>query len=402
MYKLLQLIAVVAAMTGMIACGNSDQNKVLQDKKAALEKLKAQQLKLSKDINDLETEIAKLDTSAGKSEKAKLVSIASIKEESFTHYIDLQGKIESENVSMVTPRGGGGQVKAVYVKRGDVVKAGQLLLKLDDAILKQSLLAAQQNLETLKTQLAFTKNIYLKQKNLWDQNIGTEVQFISAKNNYETVDNQLKTAQEQVKVTKEQMDFTNVTAEISGVLDDVNIRVGEMFTGLNAAGVAQIKIVNTEHLKITTQVPENYLNKVAVGTPIKVSLPDINKTIDATISVTGKLIDPMSRSFFTEAKIPTDKDFHPNQVAIVKIRDYVVDKAIIVPLNTIQSDEKGKYIMVASTEGTKLVARKRKVVIGQLYGDILEIKSGLQVGDTIVTEGFQSLYEGQAIATEIK
>ena len=258
-------------------------------------------------------------------------------------------------------------------------------------------MAAQQNLETLKTQLAFTKNIYLKQKNLWDQNIGTEVQYISAKNNYETVENQLKTAQEQVKITKEQLDFTNVTAELSGVLEDVNVRVGEIFVGAN-----QIKIVNTEHLKITTQVPENYLNKVAVGTPVKISLPDINKTIDANISVSGKLIDPLSRSFFTEAKIPSDKDFHPNQVAIVKIRDYVVEKAIIVPLNTIQSDEKGKYVMVASKEGAKLVARKRVVVIGQLYGDILEIKSGLKVGDNIVTEGFQSLYEGQTIATEIK
>ena len=397
MYKLLQLIAVVAAITGMVACGGKYQNKVLLEKKASLEKLKEQQTKLTKEITDLEAVIAKLDTSAGKSEKAKLVSIAPIKEESFTHYIDLQGKVESENVSMVTPRGGPGQVKALFVKRGDVVKAGQTLLKLDDAILKQSLIAAQQNLETLKTQLAFTKNIYLKQKNLWDQNIGTEIQYISAKNNYETVENQLKTAQEQVKINKEQLAFTNVTAEISGVLEDVNVKVGEMFMGTN-----QIRIVNTEHLKITTQVPENYLNKVAVGTPVKVSLPDINKTIDANISVSGKLIDPLSRSFFTEAKIPADKDFHPNQVAIVKIRDYVVAKAIVVPLNTIQSDEKGKYIMVASKEGAKLVARKRVVVIGQLYGDNLEIKSGLQVGDNIVTEGYQSLYEGQAITTEIK
>ena len=397
MYKLLQLIAVVAAITGMVACGSKDQNKVLLEKKTSLEKLKEQQTKLSKEISDLEAVSAKLDTSAGKSVKAKLVSIAPIKEESFTHYIDLQGKVESENVSMVTPRGGPGQVKALFVKRGDVVKAGQTLLKLDDAILKQSLQTAQQNLETLKTQLAFTKNIYQKQKNLWDQNIGTEVQYISAKNNYETVENQLKTAQEQVKINKEQLSFTNVTAEISGVLEDVNVKVGEMFMGTN-----QIRIVNTEHLKITTQVPENYLNKVAVGTPVKVSLPDINKTIDATISVSGKLIDPLSRSFFTEAKIPADKDFHPNQVAIVKIRDYVVAKAIVVPLNTIQSDEKGKYIMVASKEGTKLVARKRVVVIGQLYGDNLEIKSGLQIGDNIVTEGYQSLYEGQAIATEIK
>ena len=194
------MIAAVTAIAGMVACSNNDQNKELAKKKDALEQLKNQQSKLTKQISDLEKEISKLDTSAGKVEKAKLVSIDTIKTETFTHYIDLQGKVESENVSFVSPRGQGGQVKAVYVKRGDVVKSGQLLLKLDDAILRQSLMAAQQNLETLKTQLAFTKNIYLKQKNLWDQNIGTEVQYISAKNNFETVENQLKTAQEQVKI----------------------------------------------------------------------------------------------------------------------------------------------------------------------------------------------------------
>ena len=397
MYKLLQLIAVVAAMTGMVACSNNDQNKELAKKKEALEQLKNQQSNLTKQISDLEKEISKLDTSAGKTEKAKLVSIDTIKTETFTHFIDLQGKVESENVSTVTPRGAAGQVKAVYVKRGDVVKAGQLLLKLDDAILKQSLFAAQQNLETLKTQLAFAKNIYQKQKNLWDEHIGTEVQYITAKNNYETVENQLKTAQEQVKINKEQLDFTNVTAEISGVIDDLNIRIGEMFVG-----VGQIRIVNTEHLKITTLVPENYLGKVSVGTPVKVNLPDINKTIDANITVAGKLIDANNRSFFTEARITADKDFHPNQVAIVKIRDYVANNAVTIPVNIIQSDEKGKYLMMAVKEGNKMVARKRAVIIGQLYGDKLEIQSGIKAGDVIVTEGYQSLYEGQTISTEIK
>ena len=398
MQKLLQLMVLTIALTGIIACGGKGGNSELSKKKAQLEDLKSQQLKLSKQITDLEAEVSKLDTGAGKQENAKLVSIQLLQPETFTHYIDLQGKVESENVSMVTPRGmGGGQVKALYIKRGDMVKAGQLLLKLDDAIAKQSLVAAQQSLETLKTQQAFAKSIYLKQKNLWEQNIGSEVQYITAKNNYETVETQLKTAQEQVKVTQEQLEYTNVRAEISGEADDVNVRVGETFIGNG-----QIRIVNTEHLKITTNVPENYLDKVSVGTPVKITLPDINKTIDANITVAGKLIDPLNRSFFTEAKIPTDKDFHPNQVAVVKIRDYVTDKAIVVPVNTIQSDEKGKYVMIAVKEGNKLVARKKVVTIGQLYGEKLEIKSGINAGDNIVTEGYQSLYEGQAITTELK
>jgi membrane fusion protein, multidrug efflux system len=223
------------------------------------------------------------------------------------------------------------------------------------------------------------------------------VQLITAKNSVESLENQLKSAEAQVKITKDQLAFTSVYSDVSGVAEEVNVKVGELFMG-----VGQIKIVNTSHLKVTTQIPENYINKVKVGSPLKISLPDINKTIDARISVTGKLIDPNSRSFYIEAKIQPDKDFHPNQVAMVRIQDYTVNNAITVPVNTLQSDEKGKYVMVAVKENGKLVARKKAVSIGEFYGDQLEIKSGLQAGDQIITDGYQSLYDGQLLTTETK
>jgi RND family efflux transporter MFP subunit len=251
----------------------------------------------------------------------------------------------------------------------------------------------------LKTQLAFAQNLYQKQKNLWDQNIGTEVQLITAKNNVQTVENQLKSAQEQLKITKEQLTFTNVVSDVTGSAETVNIRVGEVFTGVQGTA-AQILIVNNSNLKATALIPENYMGKVKVGSKVKIALPDINKTIDAIVTVAGKSIDPISRSFFIEAKIPSSTDLRPNQIALVKIQDYTVSNTITVPVNTLQNDEKGKFIMTAVKENGKMIARKRPVIIGDFYGDKLEIKSGLKTGDTIVTSGFQSLYEGQLITVD--
>jgi len=397
MPHILKASIVAAFVLTLAACGSStkESNASLTDKKAELQKLKDQQKKL-------EDEIAKIDTAAGKAEKAKLVTLSTIGPESFTHYIDLQGKIESQNISYIAPRNGtGGVVKAVYVKRGDKVRKGQPLLKLDDAIARQSLVAAEQGIETIKTQLAYAKDIYQRQKNLWDQKIGTEVQLVNAQTNVQTTESQLKSAQEQLKINKEQLSFTNVLSDVDGVAEIVNIRVGEVFTGVQGT-TPQISIVNNNNLKATVNIPENYLGKVNVGSKVKITLPDLNKTIDATVTVTGKSIDPVNRSFFVEAKLPQSTDLRPNQIALVRIQDYNINNSITVPVNTVQSDEKGKFVMVAVKEGSKTVAKKKTVVIGQFYGDKMEIKSGLQAGDVVVTDGFQSLYEGQAITTDAK
>jgi RND family efflux transporter MFP subunit len=393
----ISLFAVLLVATGCGKNKSTDSSEVA-NKKAELTELKKQQDNLLVQIGKLEKEIAKLDPAFAKAENAKLVSVdAPISYQPFNHFIDLQGKVESENISFVTPRGTPGQVKQIFVKRGDYVNKGQLLLKLDDAIARQSMVSAEQGLETMKVQLNFARNIYQKQKNLWEQNIGTEVQLITAKNNVETLENQLKGMQEQIKITKEQLQMTNVYSDVSGVAEEVNIRVGETFMG----GM-QIKIVNTTQLKVTTEIPENYIDRVTTGKPIKITLPDINKTVSSNISLTGKIIDPNSRSFYVEAKIPSDKDFHPNQIALVRIMDYSNPKAISVPVNTLQSDEKGKYVMVLSKEGDKSYARKKIVIIGQFYADKLEIKSGLALGDQVIKEGFQGLYDGQLITTAVK
>ena len=230
-----------------------------------------------------------------------------------------------------------------------------------------------------------------RQQNLWDQKIGTEVQLLNAKNNVVNIEKQLATA-------REQLSFSNVYAEMSGVAETVNIKVGEAFMGGQ-----QIRIVNTNDLKLMVQVPENYMEAVNVGTPVVITLPEANnKTINTKVSVAGKLIDPNSRSFYVEAKLPADKSLRPNQIALVKLQDYTAKSVISVPVGTLQNDDKGKFVMAAVQENGKLVARKKPVTIGELYGDKVEIKEGLKEGDRIITDGFQGLYDGQAITTSME
>jgi RND family efflux transporter MFP subunit len=309
----------------------------------------------------------------------------------------LQGKIESESVSYITPRAGGGQVRAIYIKRGDRVKRGQLILQLDNSMIKQSAAAATQNIETLKSQAALAKAVYEKQKNLWEQNIGSEIQLMTAKTNADALASQLRAANEQLGMVKDQLAFTSIYSDVDGVAEEVNVKVGDLFMG-----PGQIKIVNTTKLKLTAEVPENYAGKVKVGTELTLTFPDIQKTIYNKVNVLGNIIDPLSRSFYIESKLPVDNNFRPNLLAQVKIKDYEKKDAISIPVNLLQTDEKGKFVYVAVMEAGKMFARKKMVSTGEFYGNNIEVLSGLAAGDILVSEGYQSIYEGQLISTSIK
>ena len=396
------LITGLTAVIILSSCGSStkETNAAINDKKAALEKLKGDKTKLDEQIKKTETDLNKLDPANSTAQKAKLVSVQTLSPAEFSHFIELQGKIESENISYISPRGGPAQVKQIFVKKGQYVKKGQLLLKLDDAIAKQNLAASKQGLETIKIQLSYAKNISQRQQNLWEQNIGTEVQLITAKNNVATIETQLKSAEENIKTVMEQFNTTNVYSDVNGVADDVNIRTGETFSGVTGQGIPQIKIVNNSALKVTGNIPENYLSNVSKGSLVNVVVPDINKTFNSNVSFIGSSIDALNRGFVVEARLPADGSLRPNQIALLKIKDYAAANTIAVPISTLQNDEKGKFVMVAVNENGKLIARKRPVNIGFLSADMLEIKTGLKAGDVLITEGFQSLYEGQLITTQ--
>ncbi len=381
-------VAVVIFIIAYTASGckpKDKENKDLKAKKEELQKMKNSADSLDKKIKTLEEDIAKLDSTFAI--KPKLVAITALTTQDFTHNIDLQGKVDAENIAFVTPRGQGGQVRAIYVKQGDYVKKGQLLLKLDDAVIRQQI-------DALKNQLTLAKTVYERRKNLWDQNIGTELDVLKSKNDMENL-------QKQIDIYNEQLEQTSVYAELSGVADQVTIKQGEFFTPASASTVG-IRIVNTSSLKAVVEVPENYLSKVKKGAPVIIEVPDVNKTYNSTISLISQLVSTNSRTFTAEAHLPADASLKPNQLAQIKIRDYAASKTIVVPMTTLQTDEHGKYVFVMGTDKDKKVAKKKYVEVGEVYGEKIEVKNGLQPGDQLISEGYQGLYDNQPVVTETK
>src|SRR6202012_714671 len=216
MHKLLTV--VLGSSLLLASCGSSTVQKddTLQGKKAQLDSLKSQQDKITKQIATLQAEVDKADPSAAVAEKAKLVALTALTPTAFTHFIDLQGDVEAVNTSYISPRGTGGVVREVYVKQGDHVKQGQLLVKLDGAVKRQTVASDQ-------TQIAYAKDLYQRRKNLWDEKIGTEVDLVNAKN-------QVDQAEAKLKIDQEQLDFTNVYADIPGTVNSLTLTVGESFT----------------------------------------------------------------------------------------------------------------------------------------------------------------------------
>lgn len=383
MHKILTVL--LGSFLLLASCGSSTVQKddSLEGKKARLDSLKNQQDKLAKQVSSLEADIAKTDTTAGIKEKAKLVALIALAPTSFTHFIDLQGDVEAVNISWISPRGQGGVARAVEVRQGDHVSQGQLLLKLDDAVQRQQVASAQ-------TQLAYAKDLYQRRKNLWDEKIGTEVDLVNAKN-------QVDQAESQLKIAQEQLDFTNVYADIPGSVNILNVKVGESF----APGSQSLQIVNTDNLKVVVQVPEIYQERVRVGTPVKIAFPGLNnKEIIGTVAISGKVINTGNRAFQVEIHIPNSSDIRANQTAIVKLQDFSASNVLTIPINTLQTDETGKYVMVGETKDGKTVAHKKAITIGQTYADKVQVTGGLQSGDQLITDGFQGLYEGQLITTQ--
>jgi membrane fusion protein, multidrug efflux system len=379
------LFAVVVLLT---ACGKGkkETTATITDKKVKLEKLKSEQRKIGDQINTLEAEIATMDPSASAG-SARLISIMPLAPQSFTHYIELQGKVDAVNISYVAPPNGqGGVVKALYITQGQSVRKGQVLARLDDQLIRQQI-------APLQAQLNAAEDTYRRTKNLWDQGIGTYQQVLTAQT-------QVETLKRNIGVLQKQASLMTVTAPTAGVIDQLNVKVGEFFGGMTP--VPQIRIVNTNNMKIVASVPENYLNRVHVGSHLLVFLPEQNNMqLDAVVNVVQKVIDPNTRSFNIEAKIPSG-NLKANQIAKIRIQDYNNSNVIVIPVNLVQTDEKGKYVYVAEKKADKMIASKRSIFTGETYNGMIEVKSGLNAGDQLITEGYQNLYEGQVVSVTIK
>lgn len=364
-YLSLGLLAVA------VACG-------APDKKAELEKLKSEQSALAEKISALEEEIKKTDTTKNANAKFIIVSFEEIKKKPFTHYIQVQGKIDSDkNVEVSSSIGG--SVDHVYVVKGQQVQAGTLLAKTDgEQILK--------GIQEVDKQLELANQLYDKQKRLWEQQIGTEVQYLQAKNQKESLESRKATLQEQYSKT-------SIRAPFSGVIDEVYTKEGQLLS----PGMPAFRLVNTNDLKLIAKVSESYISKVKVNQEAIATFPDVNKEIKTRVKVVGDVIDPVNRTFQVDLDLKQDKNLlKANMISYIKIKDYTNPSVIVIPVNLVQRNNDKSYVYVADGN----VAAKRFITPGQYYDNAVEVMDGLKDGDKLITIGYQDLVEGQPIKFE--
>jgi RND family efflux transporter MFP subunit len=349
------------------------------DKKQELADLRSQEKEIAAKIALLEKELGKTNPVAEASTKVIAVVVSPIQSQTFKHFVEAQGSVLAENTVMVSPQTGG-VIVSLPVIAGQNIKKGQLIATLDNNILKESM-------EEVRHQLALAKTMFEKQKALWDQQIGTEVQYISAKSNKESLEKRLVTLQAQLALSK-------VIAPISGTIEIVRQKAGEMA----APGMPIVQIINLNNLKIVAKISDSYISSVKLGDPISIKFPDINKEITARISLVSNMVNPLSRTFEIEAKIPNAGELKPNQLAVININDTSKSNAIIIDENWVQKTEKGNLVYVAVEKNGKKVAEARAITLGISYNGQAEVLTGLKNGDLIISQGFQDLVDGQSIS----
>jgi len=347
------------------------------DTKTELANLKKQYESLGVKIKALETELKVNDTT--KNQKVDYVAVTEAKLAQFDHYIEVQGKVDGEDNIAVSAQMAG-TITSLYVKEGDAVKKGQVLAQIDNSLLIQQI-------ENMKQQVAFFTNLYIKQKALWDQQIGSEVQYLSAKNNKEDFETRLAGL-------NDQMEMTRIKSPINGTVEEVNLKVGQ----LASPGLPAVRVVNFSSAKIMAEIAEAYAPKVKPGNKVIVFFPDFDTELTSSIRFTSKYINPVNRTFQTEIKLGASQVvYRANMMAVVKINDYHNPSTFTVPVSLIRETPDGKYIYVAKEENGKLIARRLAIKVGSTYNSLAEITSGIAAGDKIITTGYNSLVEGQII-----
>jgi len=357
----------------VVSCNKSGST----DKKTELENLKKQQTELKEKIAKLESELAVGDSTA--TNKGKIVAVTQMQPVKFMHYIEVQARVEGDQDVSLSPQVPG-TITEVRVKAGDKVSRGQVLAVLDDA-------AVRQQAEAMRSQRDMAVTLYNRQKNLWDQKIGSEVQYIQAKTQKETAEKQYAALQEQLEVTR-------MKAPFSGTVDEVNIKVGSTVS----PGFGVIRIVNLTNLKVRGEIAESFISQVKQGNEVVLFFPDDNKEVKTKLTYSGQAINKLNRTFNVEVRLdPKDGNFHPNQVCVLKIADYSSASAFVVPVGAVQKSSEGEFVYVTSTEKGMTIAKRKEVEPGITYNGMTEIKNGLTAGDQVITLGYQNVIEGDPV-----
>jgi membrane fusion protein (multidrug efflux system) len=363
----------------LVSCISSESND-LDSKKKELEKARKQLSELHKKIRELEREISSVDPEFARSIKKTIpVQVFVAERRPFEHRLEVRGAVESRTNVVISAQIAG-EIRQVHVREGQSVQAGQLLISLNTDIL-------QNTLKELEVALELANETYERQARLWQQKVGTEMQYLQAKSNKESLEQRIAT-------TRAQLELAIVRAPFAGTIDDLPARTGQVVT----PGTPLVRIVGREQMYVKADVSERFIGKFRAGDPVRIFFPVTGEYVTSTVMAVGQVINPESRTFLLEAALPkTSFPLQPNQVVVLELRDYVNPEAFAVPSRIIQRDEDGHFIFVLDEKDGSTVARKRYVVTGLISGNMIEITEGLNGGELVVDEGYRDVIDGAEV-----
>ena len=378
--KLMKHISLILALSLVVAACGKKSDSDLDKKRGELTKSEASLDSLKKVIATLKEEIEELDTAA--KAKAIPVMVSTLGADGYKNPFQIQGLVESDKNVLVSPEVPG-NITRIHVREGQRVRKGQVIASLDGS-------AAGAQIAELENAMSLAKINYEKQSRLWEKKIGSEMQYLQAKNQYENLEKSLITAQTQLgKYT--------LTSPISGTVDEIMANEGELVGSLTGGPVA--RIVDLKDIKIKANVSEKYIGQIKKGQEVEVQFPSIGLTMNEKVFSVGNVVDVNNRTFTMYVKPTKNLDqLKPNLLSIITAYDFEVDDAISVPTKLIRNDGKGDYVMVAkSTKGSKVTAEKRSITVGRKFANNSIVLEGLEAGDQIITEGFNNVINGDEI-----
>lgn len=381
MYKSFTLSTVIILF--MAASCSQQETNDLEAKKAQLASYNQEMTDLESKIKALEREIAQADPEfAAELNTYTLVSTIPVEQKKFVHQIEARAIVESRK-NIVVSSESMGRITSIKVKEGDQVSQGQVILTIDSEILRN-------NIEELKTSIDLAKVVYERQSNLWENNIGTEIQYLQAKNNYESLERKLETANSQLAKSV-------IRAPFSGNVDHMFVREGEMAQ----MGGPIVRIVSLKDMYLKADISEAHIGKFKIGDVVEVEFPSLNKKFESKVTAVGQVIEPANRTFTLEIGLNNnDPLIKPNLTAIVKLTDYVNAEALVVPTEIIQKDNKGDYVYVVEKKDDGTIASRVHITLGKSFQNESEIIAGLSSNHSVISRGFREVTDGMMV-TEV-
>lgn len=377
-------LLIITLLTGLIASGCSDK-PAIEQKKEELKEYQTEIKDLETKISELEKEIVILDPSYGKKEiKKTLITAIDVNPTFFEHKVEMRGSVESRRnvtVGAEIP----GKIQRIHVKEGQQVKKGQTMLTLDASVIRN-------NIAELKTSMELAKTVYDRQTNLWKKKIGTEIQFLQSKNNYESLERKLATA-------NSQLEQSIIRAPFNGSVDEVIAKEGE----IAQPGMQMVRIVNPNDVYIKSAISERFIGVFKAGDDVEIYFPSQDKRLISKIKSVGQVINSQNRTFEAEIAVPEGlNSVTPNQVVVLKLRDYANESAFKVPTMVIQKDSKGSFVYRIEKKGVNMIATKAHIETGVSYENNTEILKGIQAGQKVAHLGVRDLSEGVLVTISSK